>query len=114
MISDDNYFMFGKDISDPIIHMCKLKFGNTVVDWDYYFGIQTNWMLNDSRSLLSQDGSSIYLFFTFGIASDYRLYFIILSKSTGSASSLYKSNSSLSSLYGICISGDYIVKLLYY
>ena len=114
MISDDNYFMFGRDSSDDIIHMYKLKFGNTIVDWGHNFGILQTWSLIDSRSLLSGDGSSIYLFFTLGETNYYNLYFIILSKSTGIAISMYKSNYTLNNIYGISISGDYIVKLLYY
>ena len=103
-------FILGVDPASPYnLHMYKIAFLSTSVIWANQVACSSGtWTASYSESVLSSDGSTIYLFFTFGVSK--YLYFAGLSVSDGSvATSRYKSSGTVSDLFGSALSGDYVV-----
>ena len=108
MMSQFKFFLIGIDLSFNL-HMYKITFSATSVDWAKKIISTGAWSIDYSESLLSTDGSKIYSLFPYGISPRY-LYFFTLAVSDGSVSNTrYKSTSSVSIVYWAALSGDYIV-----
>ena len=70
----------------------------------------SSWNSYPSESLLSKDGSNMYLFFAYGNSA--YIYFATLSVSTGSVTSArYKSTFSGYSVFGSTLNDDYVIKI---
>ena len=109
MLSNTQFFLLGRDYSSPYpLHMYKIKFSSTSVEWaNKMYCISSYWNSYYSDSLLSKDGSNMYLFFAYGNSA--YIYFASLSVSTGSvASARYKSNFG-GYVYGSTLNGDYVI-----
>ena len=109
MITDNTYFMIGWSSSDDILRIYKFTFGNTVVDWSSNINTSTTWLAKESESLLSEDRSTIYLFFILKNNSGFHAYFSSLSVSSGIAGTRYISSEIFSTINGSMLNGDYIV-----
>ena len=111
-LSDTQFFFIGHDISNYLLHVYKINFSSTSLEWANK--IENNpWCSSagDSESVLSGDSSTIYSFFLYGPSNLKSLYFTSFSASTGNvASTRYKSSVSIARIsWGIALSGDYIV-----
>ena len=107
MLSDSTFFILGSTPTTPFdLHFYKHTFGNTSPDWAQKSAwVGGGWVTAESESILVS--SSIYTFFTYGGST--RLYMAELSLSDGSASKFYKESSTWGRVYGIAVTGDYIV-----
>ena len=108
MLSNTQFFLLGNENSySNILHMYKIKFSLTSVEWANKLTYSSYYGSQKAESLLSKNGSNIYLFF---IGNYYYLYFATLSVSTGSVvSTRYRSNTSANYLYGSALNNDYII-----
>lgn len=109
MLSQTQFFFLGHNPSTYALQMYKMTFSSNSVDWankiSWSFGSWTSYL---SESLLSNDGSTIYIFFTYG--SSRYLYFISLSVSTGTAvGSRYKSSTIITSVNSAALNGNYLL-----
>ena len=116
LLSSTQFFLLGRDYSSPYtLHMYKVKFSSTSVEWaNKMYCSTSSWISYASESLLSKDGLNMYLFFVYG--NPVYTYFTSLSVSTGSVTSArYKSNFSGYPVYGSTLNGDYVIaKIDYY
>ena len=116
MISNSQLFFLGRvKNSDPNqIRMYKITFASTSPDWAIQMQCGSDyWYSQASESILSSDGTKIYLFFIMS-ASDTNLYFSGLSVSDGSVTTTrYKSSVVVSDVRGAALNGDYIVATTY-
>ena len=111
MISQTQFLILGSDPYSPYnLHMYKITFNNTSVDWANMMVCSSGtWSVNSSESLLSEDGSTIYSLFTFG--STLYLYFASFSTSNGSViSNRYKSSVTMANVFGSAMNADYIIR----
>ena len=110
MISNNQFFVLGvTSTSSYNLRMYKITFSLTSVNWAKQIACSSGtWSAGLSESVLSSDGSTVYSFFTFG--STRYLYFCGLSVSDGSVETTrYKSSTTLSSVWGSALNGDYVV-----
>ena len=111
MISNNIIFLLGIFLPNHDLHMYKITFSSTSPDWANQLVCNSgnNWSSYYSESLLSQDKSTIYSFFVFGLSR--YLYFVAMSVSDGSVSTnRYKSNNNdISYVYGSALYEDYII-----
>ena len=110
MLSNTQFFILGRDYSPPYtLHMYKIKFSSTSVEWaNKMYCTSSSWNSYYSESLLSKDGSNMYLFFAYGNSA--YIYFATLSVSTGSVTSArYKSTFSGYSVFGSTLNDDYAI-----
>ena len=108
MVTDTQFFVLG--VASDSLHMYMITFLSTAVDWANKIVYLGSWSASYSESILSSDSSLIYSYFTFG--SNRYLYFAGMSVLNGSvATTRYKSNTSVSNLWGASLNGDYIIKL---
>ena len=86
MISNNIIFLLGIFLPNHDLHMYKITFSSTSPDWANQLVCNSgnNWSSYYSESLLSQDKSTIYSFFVFGLSR--YLYFVAMSVSDGSVS----------------------------
>ena len=99
LLSSTQFFLLGCDYSSPYtLHMYKVKFSSTSVEWaNKMYCSTSSWISSYSESLLSKDGLNMYLFFDYG--NPVYLYFTSLSVSTGSVTlARYKSSNNGSSV----------------
>ena len=111
MLSDTQFFFIGHDLSNYFVHVYKIKFSSTSLEWANKIEIYSQcWSVDYSESVLSDDSSTIYSFFVYGQTLK-SLYFTSFSASTGDVTSTrYKSSVSIAKLsWGIALSDDYIV-----
>ena len=111
MISNSQFFVIGVALSSPYnLRMYKITFSLTSVNWANQIACSSGtWSSYYSESVLSSDGSTVYSFFTFGASNTY-LYFCGLSVSDGSVrTTRYKSGTTVSSVWGSALNGDYVV-----
>ena len=107
MISPNQFFLLGVDSNPGNLHMYKITFSSTNVNWANMIAWTGTCSASYSESVMSEDGLSIYLFFTYGSSS--YLYFVTLSTSTGSViGARFKSSVTIASVFGSTIKGDYI------
>ena len=107
MVTNTQFFVLG--IASNNLQMYKLTFLSNTVDWANKIGCSGTWSSNRSESLLSVDGSTIYLFFIYGSGSTF-LYFAGLSSIDGSIKTMrYRSSISASVVQGSVLNGNYIV-----
>ena len=113
MVSSTQFFLIGYDSGSPsCLHMYKITFSYTVVDWaNKILNSSGNWVECYSESILNADSSVIYSFFIFASSSNY-LYFAALSAASGNAvSTRYKSSVTVNNAYGSALNGDYVINL---
>ena len=112
MISNSQFFVVGVAYTSPNnLHMYKITFSLTSVNWANQITCTGAWFSGFSKSLLSSDGSTIYSFFLFGPSSStLYIYFCGLSVSDGSVlTARYKSSATAANVYGSALNGDYVV-----
>ena len=110
MITSSQFFVVGVTPASPYnLLMYKFTFSLTSVNWaNRILCASGTWTASYSESMLSSDGSTIYLLFTFG-ATRY-FYFAGMSLSSGSVTTTrYKSSVSVNYIWRSALSGDYIV-----
>ena len=110
MISNSQFFVFGAAPASPYnLQIYKITFLSTSVNWAKKVACPSGvWGSDDSESMMSYDGSTIYSFFLFGVTR--YLYFAGLAVSDGSIlTTRYKSSISISYLQGSAMNGDYVV-----
>ena len=109
-LSNTQLFLTGADRNSPYnFHAFKITFGSSTSDWSKKILWPTNnWRLYPSESLLSQDSSLIYSFFSYGDPSFW--YFVKFNASDGNViGSKYKSNLGCPWLIGSAQNGYYLV-----
>ena len=109
MLSSNKFFLLGVDPNNPSpMYMVKTTFGSLSADWTNIMPWSSGVCSAEvSDSLLNSDGSLIYSIFPYG--STKYIYFTILNSTDGSLiGSVYKSNNSCTSVYGIVQSGYYL------
>ena len=109
ILSNTQLLLLGYDYSSfSNLHIYKLKISSTLVEWANKIVCSSlNWNSSLSESLLSKDGSNIYLFF-FNYCQ--HLYFTILSVSSGNVvSNRYRSSFSDYTVHSISQTGEYVV-----
>ena len=114
MISNSQFFVLGVAPSSPYnLQMYKITFLSTPVDWANQIACSSGtWSAYYSESVLSSDGSTVYSFFLFGASTTRYLYFCGLSVADGSVrTTRYKSNTTVLSVLGSALNGDYVVNL---
>ena len=112
MISNSQFFVLGADSASPFnLQLYKITFSSVSVDWANQIAcISGTWASAASGSMLSTDGSTIYLFFIYSPSLTTYLYFCGLSVSDGSVTTTrYKSSASVTYAYGSALNGDYAV-----
>ena len=110
MITNSQFFVVGVTPASPYnLLMYKITFSLTSVNWaNQILCALGTWTASNSESVLSSDGSTIYLFLTFG-ATKY-FYFAGMSVSSGSVTTTrYKSNVPVNFMWKSALIGDYIV-----
>ena len=111
MITNSQFFVVGVTPASPYnLLMYKITFSLTSVNWaNQILCASGTWdATSNSESVLSSDGSTIYMFLTFG-ATKY-FYFAGMSVSSGSVTTTrYKSSVSVSFVWRSALNGDYIV-----
>ena len=110
MISNSQFFLLGAAPASPYnLQMYKITFLSTSVNWAKKVVCPMGaWSSSNSESVLSNDGSTIYSFFIFGL-TEY-LYFAGLAVSDGSIlTTRYKSSIGINYLLGSAMNGDYVV-----
>ena len=108
ILSNTQLLLLGYDYSSfSNLHIYKLKISSTLVEWANKIVCSSlNWNSSLSESLLSKDGSNIYLFFNYC----QHLYFTILSVSSGNVvSNRYRSSFSDYTVHSISQTGEYVV-----
>lgn len=108
MLSSTQFFIAGTATSGTAhLKMYKVTFSNTSVDWANQMLCSGSWTAFYSGSMLSDDGSIIYSYFSFGISSR-NMYFISQSVTSGSViGSRYKSSVTVMYIFGSVLNGDY-------
>ena len=112
MITNSQFFILGATPASPYnLLMYKITFSLTSVDWaNQILCASGTWVASNSESVLSSDGSTIYMFLSFG-ATKY-LYFAGMSVSSGSVTTTrYKSSIPVNFIWKSAFNGDYIVKV---
>ena len=110
MITNSQFFVVGVTPASPYnLLMYKITFGLTPVNWANQISCASGtWTTSNSESVLSSDGSTIYIFLTFGTTNYF--YFAGMSVSSGSVTTTrYKSSVSVSYVWRSALNGDYIV-----
>ena len=107
-LSDTTFFMLGVHPSPTYqLHLYKLSFSNTSLDWALKQAWPSTWTAYHSESLIVSP--SIYTFFVYG-ANKY-MYMAVINANNGSVGSRYKSSLLWINytVYGSAASGDYVV-----
>ena len=84
-LSDSQLFFISLDNSSPSnLHMCKVAFGGTSVDWAKKIMWPTSsWNSYTGETLMSSDGSVMYTFFLYGDTAAMYAHFVTLNPSSG-------------------------------
>ena len=84
-LSDSQLFFISLDNSSPSnLHMCKVAFGSTSVDWAKMIMCPTSsWNSYTGETLMSSDGSVMYTFFLYGDTAAMYAHFVSLNPSSG-------------------------------
>ena len=80
-----NFFYISLDNSSPTnLHMCKVTFGSTSVDWAKKIICPTSsWSSYAGETLMSSDGSVMYTFFLYGDTASMYAHFVSLNPNSG-------------------------------
>ena len=84
-LSDTQLFFISLDNSSPSnLHMCKVAFGSTSVDWAKMIMCPTSsWDSYTGETLMSSDGSVMYTFFLYGDTAAMYAHFLSMNPSSG-------------------------------
>ena len=110
MITNSQFFVVGVTPASPYnLLMYKITFSLTSVNWaNQILCASGTWVASYSESVLSSDGSTIYMLLTFG-ATKY-FYFAGMSVSSGSVTTTrYKSSIPVNFMRRSAFNGEYIV-----
>ena len=112
MISDSQFALTAKD-SSINYYFYKVTFGSSTADWSnqILWSSSPSWVTGIADMALSSDSTNLYTFFPYGTAA--YLHFITFNLSTGNVvGTSYVSNSIITNVYGITVSGNYIVAVV--
>ena len=108
-LSDTSLFLIGADYTTTNLHLYRITFSVTTVNWATKMVCPTSaWAATYSESLLATDTTKFYTFFVYG--NPKYLYFMTISSADGSVvSSRYKSSTTCSQVYGTALNGGYVL-----
>ena len=112
MLSSNQFFLFGHEASLPYnLLMYKITFSSTSPNWaKILYCTFPQWYWTSGDSLLSADGTTIYVFFNYGSFGSPYLYFATFEINFGSLlGTRYKSTINLSHTFGTTLVGDYVI-----